>query len=191
MNPPSTYAGDSAAANPSLTQWFLHEVRPHEAALRAYVRVRFPTLTDIDDLVQETFARILRAQQAGRVRSPKSLLFTTARNTALDQLRRERVARIDRGADIDCIAVPEDGLGTAESLNRDQELRLLEEAVHALPARCQQILVMKKIEGRSYAEIGEKLGIKPNTISAQLSIGVLRCRDYLEAHGVLKGRRHE
>ncbi len=191
MNPPSTFAGESAAANPSLTEWFLHEVRPHEAALRAYVRVRFPTLTDIDDLIQETFARILRAQQAGRVRSPKSLLFTTARNTALDQLRRERVARIDHGADIDCIAVPEDGPGTAEALNRDQELRLLEEAVHALPARCQQILVMKKIEGRSYAEIGEKLGIKPNTISAQLSIGVLRCRDYLEAHGVLKGRRHE
>lgn len=159
--------------------------------MRAYVRVRFPTLTDIDDLVQETFARILRAQQAGRVRSPKSLLFTTARNTALDQLRRERVARIAGFPDIEQLSVAEDRPGTAESLSRDQELRLLEEAVQALPARCQQILVMKKLQGLSYAEIGARLGIKPNTISAQLSIGVLRCRDYLAAHGVLKGRTHE
>jgi RNA polymerase sigma factor (sigma-70 family) len=172
-------------------QWFMHEVQPHEAALRAYVRVRFPSLTDIDDLIQETFARILRARRAGQVRSPKALLFTTARNTAIDLLRREQVVRIEGLANFEQLSVLDDRPGTVETLNREQELRLLEEAVRSLPRRCQQILILKKIDGLSYAEIGAQLGIKANTISAQLTIGVLRCRRFLEERGVLKGRGHE
>lgn len=174
-----------------MTQWFMREVRPHEAALRAYVKVRFPSLTDIDDLIQETFARILRAHDAGEVRSPKALLFTTARNTALDLLRREQVVRFESVANIEQLPVAEHRPGTVESLSREQELHLLDQAVQSLPTRCQQILIMKKIEGLSYAEIGDRLGIKPNTISAQLTIGVLRCRRFLQERGVLKGWSHE
>ena len=191
MSAPASVSGDLPLVNPSLTQWFLHEVQPHEAALRAYVRVRFPSLTDIDDLVQETFARILRVRSSGQVRSPKALLFTTARNTALDLLRRRQVVQFESLANVDDSSVLVEGPGTVEALSHEQELALLERAVQALPARCQQILIMKKIDGLSYAEIGEKLGIKPNTISAQLTIGVLRCRRFLEEHGVLKGCRHE
>ena len=179
------------AANHALTQWFMHEVRPHEPALRAYVKVRFPSLTDIDDLIQETFARILRTHEAGGVRSPKALLFTTARNAALDLLRRRQVVQFESLANMAELSVLEDRPGTAETLSREQELQLLEEAVQSLPARCQQILILKKIDGLSYAEIGAKLGIKANTISAQLTIGVLRCRRFLEERGVLKGRARE
>jgi len=39
-------------------------VQPHETALRAFLVARFPALTDVDDLVQETFSRVLRAQAA-------------------------------------------------------------------------------------------------------------------------------
>jgi RNA polymerase sigma-70 factor (ECF subfamily) len=116
------------------------------------------------------------------------LLFTTARNTAIDLLRREQVVRIEGLANLEQLSVLDDKPGTVESVSRAQELRLLEEAVQSLPARCQQILILKKIEGLSYAEIGERLGITPNTISAQLTIGVLRCRRFLEERGVLKGR---
>jgi RNA polymerase sigma-70 factor (ECF subfamily) len=185
-----SFASDQLpVAPPSLTQWFMHEVQPHEPALRAYVKVRFPTLTDIDNLIQETFARILRARDAGPVRSPKAFLFATARNTAIDLLRREQIVQLDGSASIDVL---DETPGTIETLSREQELCLLEQAVESLPERCRQILILKKIEGLSYAEIGEQLGITSNTISAQLTIGVLRCRRFLEERGVLKGpSRHE
>lgn len=176
-----------SVAHPSLTQWFMDEVWPHEAALRAYVKVRFPSLTDIDNLVQETFARILRAQNSGHVRSPKALLFTTARNAALDQLRHQHIIQFDSLANIDELPVVDERPRAGADLTREQELQLLEQAVQSLPARCQQILILKKIDGLSYAEIGEKLGITRNTISAQLTIGVLRCRCFLEEHGALGG----
>jgi len=172
-----------------MAEWFMLEVQPHEAALRAYVRVRFPSIVDIDDLIQESFARILRAHTGTRVRSPKALLFTVARNTAIDLLRRNRVIRIEGLANLDDLPVYDGGRGAAEALSHEQELLLLEEAMKSLPARCRQILVLKKIHGLSYAEIGEKLGIKANTISAQLTIGVLRCRRFLEERGALKATK--
>jgi DNA-directed RNA polymerase specialized sigma24 family protein len=73
---------------PSLSRWFAEEVQPHEPALRAYLQARFPTLGDHDDLVQETYTRLLRAQGNGGVRYPKAFLFTAARNAALDLFRR-------------------------------------------------------------------------------------------------------
>lgn len=49
-------------------RWFAEEVYPHEPALRAYLQARFPTLGDHDDLVQETYTRLLRAQANGGAR---------------------------------------------------------------------------------------------------------------------------
>jgi DNA-directed RNA polymerase specialized sigma24 family protein len=53
-------------------------------ALRAYLHARFPALRDIDDLVQDTYVRLLRAHAVGKVAHAKSYLFATARNAALD-----------------------------------------------------------------------------------------------------------
>lgn len=66
------------------TRWFVEEVQPHESSLRSYLRCMFPSLPDIDDLVQESYARLIRAREAGRVSYVKAFPFTTARNAALD-----------------------------------------------------------------------------------------------------------
>jgi len=42
-------------------RWFVDEVLPHEKELRAWLRARFPGAGDVDDLVQEAFARLLKA----------------------------------------------------------------------------------------------------------------------------------
>jgi RNA polymerase sigma-70 factor (ECF subfamily) len=73
--------------------WFAAEVQPHDAALRAWLLARFSSLGEIDDVVQETYTRVLqlRARDRLRVHAVKPLLFTTARNLALDELRRRRI----------------------------------------------------------------------------------------------------
>ena len=46
---------------PDHSAWFTAELYPHEALLRGWLRARFAALPDLDDIVQETFARVLRA----------------------------------------------------------------------------------------------------------------------------------
>ena len=64
-------------------RWFSEHVQPHEPALRAYLSKRFPSLPDHDDLVQETYVRVLRVGDSARLVHPKAFLFTTARNDVI------------------------------------------------------------------------------------------------------------
>ncbi|MCC5022057.1 MAG: hypothetical protein J6386_04285 [Candidatus Synoicihabitans palmerolidicus] len=49
-----------------------------------YLCGRFPQLREVDDVVQEAYARLLREKTADRVRHVRAFLFTAARNIALD-----------------------------------------------------------------------------------------------------------
>ena len=49
------------------TVWFAESVQPHEPALRAFLSRRFSSLPDHDDLVQETYARLLRVSDPQRL----------------------------------------------------------------------------------------------------------------------------
>ncbi|HEY1109059.1 MAG TPA: RNA polymerase sigma factor [Opitutaceae bacterium] len=168
------------------SQWFSQAIRPHESELRAYLRGRFPTLPDVDDLVQETYARLLRARASGQATLTRAYLFVVARNVALDLVRREKIVAIDRLAEIDGLSVVEERPDAAETLNHEQELALLDDAMRALPPRCREILTLRRIEGLSHRSIAEKLGIAESTVNAQLAIGLMRCRRYLCAHGVAR-----
>jgi RNA polymerase sigma factor (sigma-70 family) len=177
-------------AKGSVTGWFSEEVRPHEPALRAYLRARFTCLTDVDDIVQETYARMLRARQTGKANLTRAYLFVVARNIALDVLRHRQVISIDALEDIERLSVVEESRGIPEAISHEQELKLLADAIRALPPRCAQIVTLRRIDGLSYREISQKLGIAESTINAQLAIGLMRCRQYLCDHGVAKACIH-
>jgi RNA polymerase sigma-70 factor (ECF subfamily) len=173
-------------SDPETTRWFTEEVQPHESELRAYLNAKFPSHRDIDDLVQETYSRLLQARKQAPLRSPKAYLFTTARNAAFDFFRRRKVVTIDGIAEIDLLPVLEDRPGVADAVCHDQELQFLAEAIQALPERCRRVLTLRKLHGLSHREIAQQLGIAENTVNAQVAIGVLRLRDYLRARGITK-----
>jgi len=166
--------------------WFTKEVEPHEVDLRRYLRGRFPSISDLDDLVQETYMRVFRAKSAGRVREARPYLFVTARNIALDLIRRDKKVSINGVVDIEPLAVVEDRPSIEEALIHDQELDYLRQAIEALPDRCRQVFKLRKLEGLSHQMIAEKLGISKHTVNAHLALGVLHCRAFFRSHGVLK-----
>lgn len=175
---------------PDYAQWFAEQVQPHEPALRAYLRGRFSSLHDIDDLVQETYARILRAREVGKASLSRAYLFVTARNAALDQLRRKRLISIEEIAEGEQLAVVDERPDAAEAASHAQEIALLCEAIATLPKRCREVFVLRRFHDLSHAEIAVRLGISENTVNAQLVTGMLRCRAYLRACGVTQERSH-
>lgn len=174
-------------SDPETSRWFAEEVQPHEPELRGYLRAKFSDQLDVDDLIQETYARLLQAREQTPLRSAKAYLFTTARNVAFDFFRRRKIIAIDSIAEIELLPVFEDRPGIAEAICHDQELQLLAEAIQALPERCRHVLTLRKLHGLSHREIALQLGIAENTVNAQIAIGVLRLRDYLRARGLTKG----
>jgi RNA polymerase sigma factor (sigma-70 family) len=169
-------------------RWFIQEVQPHEATLRGFLRQRFPTIGDIDDIVQETYARLFRERRAGRVFEARSYLFPVARNVAIDTFRRNRTIAFGGLGEIDRLGVLEERPDAAEAASYHQEIELLHEAIARLPERCREIFALRRLHGLSHREIALKLGISENTVDAQLCNGLFRCRQHFIARGVSRGR---
>jgi RNA polymerase sigma-70 factor (ECF subfamily) len=168
------------------TRWFSEEVKPCEPALRAYLLKRFPSLPDHDDLVQETYTRLLRAKESGRLTPVKAFLFTIARNAAIDLFRRRRTVQHDPLSDATELPVLEEVPGVIETLEREQRHEILIEAVAALPERCREVMILRHRDGLAYKEIAIRLGISPETVKVHILKGVRDCTAYFRARGLLE-----
>ena len=165
------------------SSWFVTEVQPHRPSLRAWLLARFPTLPDVDDVVQDTFAR-----EAGPIRSTRALLFTTARNLALDAVRRQQVVRFEPITDSTDSSVLADGTDVVATVSKQQELELLTKAIQSLPTRCREILTLRTAYGCTQKEIARKLGVSDSTVEKQTALGIRLCADFF-ANGAACGER--
>ena len=157
------------------------EVQPHRPALRAWLLARFPTLPDVDDLVQETFARVYRARQSITIQSTRALLFATARNLALDAVRRQRVVAFEPFTDNPDSPVLADGSDVVASVNKQQELELLTQAIQSLPQRCRQIFTLRTAYGFTARQIAEKLNVSESTVEKEMAKGIKACAAFFAA----------
>ncbi|WP_158277479.1 RNA polymerase sigma factor [Opitutus sp. ER46] len=170
------------------SQWFTVEVQPHEAALRSYLQARFPALRDFDDVVQETYRRVLHEHAAGRLRHARAFMFTAARNVALDLFRRraqENGTPIPQASGLDVV---EERPDAAQELSQRQELQILADAIAALPDRCRHVIMLRYLKSCSYQEIADTLGVSTETVKTHMAKGVQRCAEYFEARGILHER---
>ena len=170
-------SGGVPPADPEIARWFDAEVQLHEKALRAYLH-GLAAACDVDDIVQETYSRLVRARERGDVISPRGLLFATARNVARDLFRRRAAAPTTSITEIGAACVFDDAPAIPEAVSRRQEAELLEAAIDALPPRCREILLLRKFENLSHREIAQRLGIAEHTVEVQLTKALHRCEDY-------------
>ncbi len=175
-NPVTPESADSS-------HWFVTEVQPHRPALRAWLLARFSTLPDVDDLVQETCARVWRAHCNGPVHSARALLFATARNLAFDTVRRQRVVCFEPVTEDTDSSVFTDSADVIATVSHQQELELLTHAIQSLPDRCRQILTLRTAYGLTQKEIAGRLHVSESTVEKQTALGIRLCAEFFATGG--------
>jgi len=155
-------------------------VLPHEFMLRSWLKNYFSSDCDIDDVVQETYVRVLAAREKTIIESPKAFIFAVAKNVALGRLRSRQAVREDSLAEIDTESILDESVNVSETVSREEELEFLTQAIQSLPSRCRQILTLRKIYGLSQKEVAAKLGISEHTVEAQGTIGLRKLEEYFE-----------
>lgn len=179
----------NTSESPSLsdqTRWFTEEVQPHDSQLKAYLRGSFPSVNDVDDVVQESYLRIWKAKATRPIKYAKGFLFKVAQNVALELLRRNRVSPIETVPDLAPLCIAHDEKGAAECACSAEELALLAEAVAALPARCREIVILRKYQNLSQHEVAARLGISETTVAEQVYRGARRMQKFLLERGVTR-----
>ena len=73
-----------------------------------------------------------------------------------------------------------------EAMAEKERQQRVQGALAELPPEQKDVVTLAYLEGLSHREISERLGIAEGTVNAQLAIGLMRCRQYLCAHGVAR-----
>jgi RNA polymerase sigma-70 factor (ECF subfamily) len=159
------YAMRAGAGDAHAYAWL---VAQHQAAVYRYlVRVVGAPETAYD-LAQDTFLRAFQAISTWRPEAKfRTWLFRIAHNLALDHLRRARHMRfvpIEDG-----LRVPAPAPGPEAQFESMQKARRLEAALSALPFAHREILLLREIEGMSYEDIAQALGLSPGTVRSRIA----------------------
>ena len=179
-----------ARVEPADARWFAEEVRPHEPALRAWLQSRFPDLSEVDDVVQESYLSMLRARRNGPIGSAKNYLFAVARNAALAVFRKRKLDRTAPAAEWEAEILPVGTGDVVETVSTLQEFALATEAIDALPPRCREIVILRALHGLPHKDIAEKLGLSQQTVRVQVARGMKKCADFLRERGVTGRNDH-
>jgi RNA polymerase sigma-70 factor (ECF subfamily) len=173
-----------AEARTERAQWFAEEVHRHEPALRTYLRGAFPRVRDLEDVIQESYARIWRRHSSGPIKSARAFLFTIARRLVFDHLRQQRRSPIAAVQDVEGLAAADVAPTAADRMGDAEKVALLVEAIDALPARCREVVILRKLKQLPQREVAQRLRISEKGVEVQLARGVARCRAFLTARGM-------
>jgi len=150
------------------------------ASLRRVV-ARIAPPSEIEDIVQETYVRICQVKNPEAITSPKSFVFTTAKNLALDYRKQAYVKLVDGIDDWsefeNIITDASAGTPYKEKVASDEFAELCE-AIRLLPVQCRKVFVLKKVYGYSQKEIAQELSLSESTIEKHISAGTKKCMQF-------------
>jgi RNA polymerase sigma-70 factor (ECF subfamily) len=132
-----------------------------------------------EDITQEVFLRAYRALP--RFRGEASLyswLYRIAINLCLNYLRRQ-AHRVSTVEEPDDTALP--ALDPSSLLENQERERLVRKAIDALPAHYRVALILRDLEGLSYQEVADILGVPLGTVKSRLNFGKRLLRQALRA----------
>lgn len=141
---------------------------------------------DAEDVVQEALLRAYRAIDRFDGRYPRAWLLTIVRNAQINRVRRRRPELLrDPDVTMERVADTGDGGRSAEELVVDEGFDSRVEAAYAdLPEKFRRVVELVDLEGRSYQEAADILGVPTGTIMSRLHRARRRMRSALEAAGV-------
>jgi RNA polymerase sigma-70 factor (ECF subfamily) len=165
-------------------QAFVSDIeRQHGRSLRRYLASRLRNAaSDVPDLVQEVFLRLLRIEQHETIRSPEAYLITIAthvlhQHAMRETARPEAVDLMEATEELDLLS-DHDPIEQADVNQRIQEL---ERVLRQLSPKARAALILHRRDGYSVEEIGAHLKVSRAMAKKYLAQALAHCRKRIRA----------
>lgn len=154
----------------------------HGEQLRCFLSRRVRNASDMPDLVQEVYLRLLRVPNHEAIRSPEAYLFTVARHVAQQHALREASMPASGGLDTPLLTSRTDS-DPASEVSAQQSLENLELALEDLPAKARATFLLHRRDGLTLEEVGARLGFSRAQAKKYLAKALIRLRERLNDDG--------
>lgn len=146
--------------------------------VRSFLRPMVRDAALAEDLAQTTFLSVVRSRDRYTAGMPVApWVFAIAANAARDALRR-------RSANVEQLSTDADGQqpeGSVEPNPTDHGLqRELNNALQALPVAQREVVVLHKVQGFSFEQVAESLGITSTAARIRAHRGYVKLRELLK-----------
>lgn len=151
----------------------------HNALVRSILKMSVRQ-QDVDDILQETYLRVLHANEKSHIRSPKDYFFVVSRNLVLENLSRQSR---EITMEINVALAGVDGVPPDRVLHYREKFEMLNEALRALPEKKRRAILLRKFYGFTHDEIAKKMNVSISSVEKYIAAGIKQCRRSLNAQG--------
>lgn len=146
-------------------------VSKHKEKVRNLIYLTLNESEPVDDIAQDVFVSIFYNIKEFRYESKfTTWLYRITVNKCRDFLRKKKVRSI-------FVSVEEEEYGISKNYQPDNEIiKLVNEAIQRLPEKLKTPLILRDIDGLSYKEISDQLGLEIGTIKSR----IFRARETLK-----------
>ena len=166
-------------------------VRTYQDQLYGYALRLLRNPSDAEEVTQDAFIRACRtltlrySPDRCRQLELRPWLFRITRNLALNRIRRRRSAGEDRLSELgdSVVATSMQNVGTGQQLECLADQDALSRALNRLEVETRELVVLRFIEGLSYAEIAKTTGGSEAAARAKVFRALRRLRTFLSEGG--------
>lgn len=148
--------------------WLSRHVLKHEPALRAWLGRRRIAGLEIDDIVQETYARLITVEHVEGIGNVKNYMFQTAYSVLVSHVRRAKIVAFETVTDLEQLGSTRDFSPEDQVIDRD-ELNRLARAIATLPGKVRDVFVLRRVNGLSQRDVARELGLSESTVEKHMS----------------------
>jgi RNA polymerase sigma-70 factor (ECF subfamily) len=147
---------------------------------------------DANDSAQETFIKVYQSLKKFKLESAFSTwLYRIAVNTCKNKLKSSAFRQkrkmvplenpISANRSSPSRDIQDDSHSPAMALEKKERMRVIQEAINALPAEQREVVTLRDIEGFSYEEVAEITGYNLGTVKSRLARARLSLRKKLRS----------
>ncbi len=154
--------------------WFRSIFDQYYESIRSFAYYKTGDVDFADDIVQEVFLKIWTNRKEVKDDTVKSLLYTIASNIIKNHFKHQKVVfnfqKNDQSSELS---------DETDSNIRQEELnKKLQDALAEIPEKSREVFLMNRIEGLTYADIADRLGLSVKAIEKRMSeaLSIIRSR---------------
>lgn len=144
------------------------EAGPVRRWLTGYFRRRVRNGDEVEDLVQDVFARIVARDSSVPVDHLGGYVLKTAASVLADRARRRTTRHADLHVEFDADRHGDEEINPERVLGAKEDLHAATTALLSLPERTRTVFVLRRLEGYRHGDIAKHLGISVSAVEKHM-----------------------